>query len=479
MSPVVTDHEVRALANHFTEDGPHVQQPQVVNYARFIRAVDEVFAIPELEKTPRLQVPKPGASVQTVFRPGIVDDETRVQQVLRRMALLTRTRGIDFKSCFQDCERSHATSLVTPRYSGKVSIAQFLQHFPFDKDFGEGDMKLLLRRYAVDSGTVHYLMLDHDIIEILQDMAARQGAMIARPPQTARPSSGRRALSVSSPSQAATDTSGELTARPSSGRRALSVSSHSHAVADPGEELMSKLRALVFERRLLLNGNFHDFDKLRKGVCTINQVSTVFTVLRIALSDTEMDLLADMFGDGIGGFCYRDFISAVTEAPLSSARLGVTEPPVMSSPSSRRQQLTLQSLARLEEVELRIAKRIRLLALPLRSTFQDFDRTSSGRVTRNQFKRVMDMMQCNLTDAQLELLLEVYCDPDSEGTGSSTSRFAYLKFCNSILGQDLFPGADCGQPCTTRTGRPPKYFNRSGQVMPLRCGNLLPRPPTR
>merc|ERR1719310_1628312 len=76
---------------------------------------------------------------------------------------------------------------------------------------------------------------------------------------------------------------------------------------------MDKLRALVSERRLRLADCFIDFDKLRKGVCTMSQLRTVFTVLGIQIECREYDDLEQLFGNEDGLFRYRDFCTTVCE----------------------------------------------------------------------------------------------------------------------------------------------------------------------
>lgn len=445
--PDFHESEVSLLVANYTDEGPHVYKPQVVNYATFVRAVDEVFTLAELEKQPTVRVPRPGASLNMgSLRPLTLaaDYDMRLQQILRRMAILTKTRGITFKSCFQDCERSDATSLMCPRRGGKVTPAQFKQHFPFSKDFCESDLQFVMRKYVTDGGDIHFHALDNDIANVELE-----------PPKTLAPTFSARARTAE----------GKRTQR-----------SLPEGEASASEDLIEKLRGHVAERRLQLNGMFHDFDKHRKGVCTVGQVNTVFTVLRIQLSDKELDCLSSMFGDGAGGFLYRNFISAVTQAPALPAPTSARAVS-LASPSSRRQHHSLQSEAQLEEIETMVAKRIRMSKLSLKDLFQDFDRTRSGRVTRSQFLRIMDVMECKLTDHQAKLLLQTYCDFDQEE--QSTSRFAYLDFCASVAKMEQY-ASDRSMPYSARTGQPSKYFNLRGQVMPLDVrGNMLPRPLTR
>merc|ERR1719473_2403874 len=60
MGITLTQEEASALAEHFTEDGPHVQHPQVVNHKAFCEVIDECFGVVKrLESNPAAYVPRP------------------------------------------------------------------------------------------------------------------------------------------------------------------------------------------------------------------------------------------------------------------------------------------------------------------------------------------------------------------------------------------------------------------------------------
>merc|ERR1719284_838933 len=45
MGLAIPPHEAELLAEHFTQDGPNVQYPQVVNYRAFCDCIDECFGV--------------------------------------------------------------------------------------------------------------------------------------------------------------------------------------------------------------------------------------------------------------------------------------------------------------------------------------------------------------------------------------------------------------------------------------------------
>merc|ERR1719387_1465949 len=78
--------EADLLAEHFTEDGPNVSPPQIVNYRAFCDCIDECFGVLKgLESQPGTDVPLPGANVPRAFTPQPVEDMEQLEHVLHRL----------------------------------------------------------------------------------------------------------------------------------------------------------------------------------------------------------------------------------------------------------------------------------------------------------------------------------------------------------------------------------------------------------
>merc|ERR1712194_500992 len=60
---------------------------------------------------------------------------SEMHAILHRVALLTQTKGIVMKYCFEDAERKESTSLLVRRRAGRVTEAQFRRCFPLSADF--------------------------------------------------------------------------------------------------------------------------------------------------------------------------------------------------------------------------------------------------------------------------------------------------------------------------------------------------------
>lgn len=450
--------ELEAVADYFTEEGAHVQRPQVVAYQRFVAAVEEVFTLARLEQHPTRPVPRAGSSLQHVFRPnsvGVVREDERVKDILQKIALLCKTRGVVFLSCFQDCDRSDAVSLVTPRYSGKATPAQFRQHFPLVADFNDNDLRFLIKRYKTPVGDINYQALDRDI----------KDAEKLVPPPTGEHSPAKRV--PQSPASAVADrkTSGERCRR-----EALLQETRSSV------DIMEKLKAIVAERRLRLADCFVDFDKLRKGLCTMTQLRTVFTVLGIELHCSDYSGLLELYGNEEGLFRYREFCASVCELQSLNIQSWDMELPLAPStareerPGSRiRYKAPLDNMQqdRVLELEEWIRNRAEVRSLDLKRCFQDFDRVCTGHVTRTQFARIMNMLQCEMGYADTQLMCQSYCDTDSG------QEFNYIDLCRGMKqGAPMEDGVGVRQASSR-----PKYFDRSGEsISPFRPMDLNDMP---
>eukprot|EP00928_Gymnodinium_smaydae_P019502 TRINITY_DN17490_c0_g2_i1.p1 TRINITY_DN17490_c0_g2~~TRINITY_DN17490_c0_g2_i1.p1 ORF type:complete len:1059 (-),score=251.77 TRINITY_DN17490_c0_g2_i1:131-3139(-) len=191
LAPATSQEDVISLAECFTESGPQVREPQVVNYLRFERALEEVFTEPGLEKRPDAYVPKRGACVPTQFRrkPLPPADEDRVQEVLERIAKIVERRGIRFRQCFQTCDHSANVTMVNSRFSGKITRFQFEKFFPLLNEISESELQLLMQRYEAERDSVHFAALDDDVAEIAAELfgAQREEERHLEAPPPARP----------------------------------------------------------------------------------------------------------------------------------------------------------------------------------------------------------------------------------------------------------------------------------------------------
>lgn len=210
----------------------------------------------------------------------------------------------------------------------------------------------------------------------------------------------------------------------------------------------------------------------------MGKARTVFTILRLELDNKELDSLSRIFNKA-GMFDYTEFCNIVNEVPLS-ARNGELPPTMQpsTSPSQRsaeRVRMQHQLLPDAEDdllyAEHWIAKQVELRKINVRQAFQDFDKIRSGRVTRSQFLRVMDMLFLGLKPHQLDVLIEAYSDANGR-------EFSYLDLCTSLNRRGYEELGSMTSQWSTRA-ETPRYFRR-GKVVPLGAeAPLTARPCTR
>jgi len=395
-----------------------------VNYWSFCDKVDSVFVTKELEKSPTANVPRAGESLPALFTPQPImgEEAEQLANILHRVALLSETRGVVIKYCFQDFDRANC---------GSVTKAQFRQNFPFYQSNGltEKDVDLLVERYLDSRQCVNYRALHEDVTkaqEAIEMTKCPRSDLVLRPDPTKW-------------------TQADLTAE-------------------------DKIQAKVVEKRVRMRDYFQDFDPLRKGFCTPGRVRTVLGILNLEVPEPDVQSLFERYCREDGLFDYagltRKIDSAFTQVGLENEPLArITMPNAESTLPARRNKIISlpEDQGKIDHIEEGIRARVRERRLNLAPFYQDFDRSRRGHVSRGQFARVMATIGFGLDDVQVGMLCSRYCDLGNH------NEFNYLDFC-----------AACDPPSesekvamkqTTQPYEPPSvslYFDERGKVSPLK-----------
>lgn len=422
----VTDAEVELMADHFTEIGPSVQKPQVVNYTRFCDAIEVVFNDGDLSFKPGFAPSDTQDMMKmsmTSFIPKQVDDEERMDHIMHRLASLCKSRGICFKYLFQDFERggSPSPSNMNPRRSGKCTAGQFKRLFPFKKEMTEDDIEYLLQRYLTNGGDVHFQAIHNDISEVL------------------------------SPEPPPFPTS-DLILK-------ADGTEWDHMTLNPVKKIQSK----VVERRVRLNEYFADFDPLRKGFCTAGQMKTVLTILNLEkeIDRNDFNHLIEAYSREDGMFCHalftRDVDAAFAVPGLEKEPLATTPLPdaTTTAPGRRnRMSLTQDRKQKINELEDKIRSRISKRRILMKPMFMDMDKAHKGLCTRNQFGRVMGMLGFELDQMEIALLCGFYCD---RGNHNDFNYVDFIKACDPPVEEIEIAMSQLNAPYQDQA--PSKYFN--------------------
>lgn len=419
------DEQIDALADHFTETGPRVQKPQVVNYVKFCQAADEVF---DVGSPVHHMSASPSSTVLTTFKPRDEQDEEKFMHVLHRFSMLCKTRGIIVKNCYTDVDRAPTASpsRLSRRRGGQVTRSQFIRLFPFKKEMSEQDLDLLADHFTTESGDVHFMALHNDVSEVIH----------AEPPPYPR---------------------SDLIMRPD-------YTQWSFSRLNPVE----KLRAKVVEKRVRMHEHFQDYDPLRKGLCKASQVRTVFTILNLGreIEQPEFDYLVEIYGREAGQFCYREFCVDVdqefTKPNLEKEPLTQVTMPDASTTAPARRNKELMSPVRLQlliDLEDKIRTRVKQRRMLLKPAFEDMDKCHCGHITCNQFSRVMHILGFQLDEGELAVLASAYCD---RGTHVDFNYIDFMKSVDPPREEEELAQLQSSAP--NQAFIPARYFNSRGEV---------------
>jgi Ca2+-binding EF-hand superfamily protein len=404
----------------------------VVNYYRFCADVDEIFSSEEQQDSMKsmMMTSSPGSTVMSTFRPNSVEDEDRFMHVLHRVATLCKARGVAIKPLYLDLDRAPIPnpSMQNPRRGGKVTRSQFIRTWPFKREMSSDDLELICDRYATKGGDVHFMALHNEVSEVMGDPAQ---------PFPTSP----------------------LHLRPDGTK-------WSHSDLPVVRKIMSK----VVEKRCRLKEHFQDFDPLRKGFCTPGQVKTVITIMGLSrdIDRTDFETVLSLYMGDDGLFDYRSFCDdidiAFTAPNLERDPLARIELPDASTTAPARRNTMRLSDAKLSKgkhVEDKVRTFVRKRRLNMKPMFQDFDRAERGYVSRNQFARIMSMVQFELDEKAIDLLAGIYCD---YGNHNDFNWKAFLRAVDPPAQDVEVAMMQMTSPFIAFKPRP--YFNDRGRIIP-------------
>jgi len=435
----LTDAEVDMLAFHFTDFGPHVIEPQVVNYYMFCSRVDEVFADEELQDNVKASTmcSSPAKSVLiSPLRPKTAEEHEEFCHVMHRVAALCEARGVSIKNTYIELDRLPVPnpSRLNPYRGGKCTLAQFTRKWPFKKEMSSEEFASLCQRYTTPGGDIHFIALHNDVTEV---------GVTPEPPFPTSP----------------------LHVRPD-------ATKWHHATLP----VVEKIRAKAVEKRCRLKEHFQDWDPLRKGICSPLRVKTVFTIMDLAkdIDKADLDLILRQYTKEDGLFHYQEFCDDVyrdfgqnglESQPL--ARIGMPDASTTAPARRNPMRLTEDRRKQIRHIEDRIRTFIKKQRVELRAKFGDFDQVNRGFVTKTQFRRVMSAVQFDVDATSLNLLAGEYCDFGNH------REFNYMKFLKAV--DPVTPDVKVAMTELTAPYKLFKlpYFDMHGRVIPRSCSTPM------
>jgi Ca2+-binding EF-hand superfamily protein len=180
------------------------------------------------------------------------------------------------------------------------------------------------------------------------------------------------------------------------------------------QDVIGKVRVEVAKRRLRIQDQFADFDKLRSGQITADRFRRCLTQMGCPITDADLAQACALFpGRDAGTVNYQAFMNAIAgqEAPLE----------LLSSLRAKPRALSESVEAHLESIHDLFAPRIVSTGMDLRLLFKDFDKHNSGKITLAQFERCFPF---RIDPEVLNALKTKYTD----GLGS----IMYIGWCTDV-----------------------------------------------
>jgi len=422
----LTQIEIEALLEHFTL---HQCPRPNVSHKHFCDCVDEVFN----PYTTDLHQSIGASREMGNFRPKPVDDMDRLYHVLHRVAVLCKTQGYVLSSLFIPFVTAPGT--VNPL--GQVTVNQFRRNFPFRKELGEEGIDLLIQRYGTDYVDghpirIHFQALHTDVSESASELD--RGIV----PKGRGPGP-----------ENAQWTNDELS-------------------------VLQRITARVVERRLRLEDFFRDYDKLRKRTCSKNVVRTIFGLLNITadMRPGDYEQLERLYVNEQGEFRYADFCADVNASfgkpNLQKFPLEVVKMVDASTTACARWNQLKSPPEDAMHID-RLVEQIRTVVMAqriqLRPYFLDVDKYHKGIVQRPSFKRVLASNGIKLSDGELELLADGYCN---RGILAEIDYNVFLKAVDPPTDDEKVARRQMDSPYRKPTNDSFKYFDAHGKIIPLR-----------
>lgn len=238
--------------------------------------------------------------------------------------------------------------------------------------------------------------------------------------------------------------------------RSARASTDADDAGEIGHQVVQKIRDIVKRRSLRVHGAFHDFDPLRRGVCSPTHMRSALTLQNISLQAAEQDALLRLYsvhGWDRSDFDYRKFCGDVSGLGVSGCAetlgedllgkpRGIPVDPGRPVSSGLAVQGVTQILAKL-------CKQLRDRRHDAKDTFleafRQFDPRHRGVITSQQFGRIISMLGFSFSEAELKSLCLAFTDPSQGG-----SVFRCQEFLDALTTYMAIHSSGDDRPSTVR-----------------------------
>ena len=213
-------------------------------------------------------------------------------------------------------------------------------------------------------------------------------------------------------------------------------------ISNDPSDVEDRLKAAIVMKRVRIRDFFKDFDKLRKGRVTRPQFKSILSQLNFTLTNDEFKALAKKYetDDPERFFRYTAFCDNMDQAFTIQ---GIDKAPTTRVPAvtandtllARRKYLNeAHNHPEIEEILEEYRTAVKNKRIHLKPSFQDYDITKNGHVTKAQFLRVLDLLRVAAPQAVTQLILRRYMDK------GNVDEVNYVDFCEDIDGADQLFG---------------------------------------
>lgn len=176
------------------------------------------------------------------------------------------------------------------------------------------------------------------------------------------------------------------------------------------EDLLGRLRTIVKQNRIRLHEFIRDFDRLRSGFVTMNQIRSAFSMAKLPLSDAEYKLICNHYQFDEQRIQYlrllEDIDNVFTSKGLEKTNIEV----ILGSTSFKYGASALTNTEEnLAEIVLeRFQKFTVHNQLDLKSHFQDWDWHNVQKISSKQFRQVLAQFRFTLTEEEFSVIAKKF-----------------------------------------------------------------------
>jgi len=345
-------------------------------------------------------------------------EATKLSDILKTLRSVIKANRVLMKPSFADFDTTQKQRISVHQFS---RVLKQLNIMPSEDEFD------LICRHYFDKGNtreVNYVKFCHDV-DKPEDMLAELGLKLdTHKEDDVSAKVSNTVLGRATMSNFFGDTTKGINVMENRfSKPTINISNNPRDVED-------RIQNMVVMNRIRIGEFFKDYDKLRKGKVTANQFTTVLCMCNFNLTEEEFDFLTEKYKTEDNMVKYIDFVEHIDSAFTFK---GIDKNPSVRVPTIEKGSILLKSKKLLEfdeqekETMLQIMEAyrnvVRTRRLNLKPMFQDFDRTNSGHISKNQFVRVLNQLSIDISPDILSMVLKKYMD---KGNVDEVNYFEFI-----------------------------------------------------